>query len=143
MTRSRQRGAQAGARGVRRGARRAPPDEQGMVLLDRNWRCDAGEIDLVLRDGRVLVVCEVKTRSSDGLRHPARGGRPSARPPGCAGSRPAGSSEHAVRPDEVRLDLVGVLAPARAAARRSTTCGGRLMSFATAARSRWPARPGT
>ena len=25
---------------------------QGMVLLDRNWRCDAGEIDLVLRDGR-------------------------------------------------------------------------------------------
>ena len=38
--------------------------EQGMVLLDRNWRCDAGEIDLVLRDGDVLVVCEVKTRSS-------------------------------------------------------------------------------
>ena len=37
---------------------------QGMVLLDRNWRCDAGEIDLVLRDGPVLVVCEVKTRSS-------------------------------------------------------------------------------
>jgi putative endonuclease len=30
--------------------------EQGMVLLDRNWRCEAGEIDLVLRDGRVLVV---------------------------------------------------------------------------------------
>ena len=37
---------------------------QGMVLLDRNWRCDAGEIDLVLRDGDVLVVCEVKTRTS-------------------------------------------------------------------------------
>ena len=38
---------------------------EGMVLLDRNWRCDAGEIDLVLREGDVLVVCEVKTRSSD------------------------------------------------------------------------------
>ncbi len=38
--------------------------EQGMVLLERNWRCEAGEIDLVLRDGDVLVVCEVKTRSS-------------------------------------------------------------------------------
>ena len=25
--------------------------EQGMVVLDRNWRCDAGEVDLVLRDG--------------------------------------------------------------------------------------------
>ena len=44
--------------------------EQGMVLLDRNWRCEAGEIDLVLRDGRVLVVCEVKTRSSVARGHP-------------------------------------------------------------------------
>ena len=41
-----------------------------MVVLDRNWRCDAGEIDLVLRDGRVLVVCEVKTRSSVDYGHP-------------------------------------------------------------------------
>lgn len=38
--------------------------EQGMVVLDRNWRCDLGEIDLVLRDGSTLVVCEVKTRTS-------------------------------------------------------------------------------
>jgi len=38
--------------------------EQGMVVLGRNWRCDEGEIDLVLRDGDVLVICEVKTRSS-------------------------------------------------------------------------------
>jgi putative endonuclease len=37
---------------------------QGMVVLDRNWRCAQGEIDLVLRDGKVLVICEVKTRSS-------------------------------------------------------------------------------
>ncbi|MFT4287245.1 YraN family protein [Nocardioides sp.] len=37
---------------------------RGMVILDRNWRCDEGELDLVLRDGDTLVVCEVKTRSS-------------------------------------------------------------------------------
>ena len=36
----------------------------GMVVLDRNWRCELGELDLVLRDGRVLVFCEVKTRAS-------------------------------------------------------------------------------
>jgi putative endonuclease len=36
----------------------------GMVLLDRNWRCSQGEIDIVARDGAELVVCEVKTRSS-------------------------------------------------------------------------------
>lgn len=35
---------------------------RGMVLLDRNWRCRDGEIDLVLRDGDEVVVCEVKTR---------------------------------------------------------------------------------
>jgi len=37
---------------------------QGMVLLDRNWRCNEGEIDIVARDGDVVVVCEVKTRTS-------------------------------------------------------------------------------
>lgn len=35
---------------------------RGMVVLDRNWRCREGEIDLVLRDGDQIVVCEVKTR---------------------------------------------------------------------------------
>jgi putative endonuclease len=38
--------------------------EQGWVILDRNWRCSLGEIDLVGLDGRQLVVVEVKTRSS-------------------------------------------------------------------------------
>jgi putative endonuclease len=36
----------------------------GWQILDRNWRCGQGEIDIVARDGRDLVVCEVKTRSS-------------------------------------------------------------------------------
>lgn len=33
-----------------------------MVLLDRNWRTSAGEIDIVARDGEAVVFCEVKTR---------------------------------------------------------------------------------
>lgn len=37
---------------------------QGYEVLDRNWRCAHGEIDLVARDGSTLVVCEVKTRRS-------------------------------------------------------------------------------
>jgi len=44
--------------------------EQGLVVLERNWRCDAGEIDLVLRDGPVLVFCEVKTRRGTAYGHP-------------------------------------------------------------------------
>lgn len=37
---------------------------RGMELIERNWRCAEGEIDLVLVDEDVLVVCEVKTRRS-------------------------------------------------------------------------------
>lgn len=36
----------------------------GLTLLDHNWRCPDGELDLILADGDVLVICEVKTRSS-------------------------------------------------------------------------------
>jgi putative endonuclease len=35
----------------------------GLIVLDRNWRCPEGEIDIIARDGAELVVCEVKTRS--------------------------------------------------------------------------------
>lgn len=43
---------------------------RGMTLVDRNWRCARGEIDLVLRDGDETVFVEVKTRSSDAYGHP-------------------------------------------------------------------------
>jgi putative endonuclease len=36
----------------------------GYEILARNWRCRAGELDLVLGRGRAVVFCEVKTRSS-------------------------------------------------------------------------------
>ncbi|MEX2101309.1 MAG: YraN family protein [Actinomycetota bacterium] len=35
----------------------------GFHLVERNWRCPAGELDLIVRRGDLLVVCEVKTRS--------------------------------------------------------------------------------
>lgn len=36
---------------------------RGYELVARNWRCPLGELDLVLRLGDRVVVCEVKTRS--------------------------------------------------------------------------------
>ncbi|MCC3278959.1 YraN family protein [Arthrobacter sp. zg-Y40] len=42
----------------------------GMTIVDRNWRCPEGEIDLVAVDGATLVVVEVKTRSSLAYGHP-------------------------------------------------------------------------
>lgn len=34
----------------------------GMTVVERNWRCQAGEIDIVALDGRTIVLVEVKTR---------------------------------------------------------------------------------
>lgn len=84
--------------------------QQGMVLLDHNWRCPQGEIDLVLREGRTLVICEVKTRSSHayGTPHEAIDRRKVARLRRLAGSW---LSAHSVHPEDVRLDLVAVLQP--------------------------------
>lgn len=45
--------------------------QTGLVVLDRNWRCREGELDLVLTDGTRLVVCEVKTRAGTGFGLPA------------------------------------------------------------------------
>ena len=86
--------------------------DQGMVLLDQNWRCPAGEIDLVLRDGQVLVVCEVKTRTSNeyGTPYEAVTEQKLQRLRRLAA---LWLVEHAARPAGVRIDMVAVLRPAR------------------------------
>jgi putative endonuclease len=96
--------------------------EQGMVLLDRNWRCDLGEIDLVLRQGRILVVCEVKTRSSLAYGSPLEGvtEQKAARLRRLAARWLA---DHELRPPEVRIDLVGVLVPASGPVEIDHVCG--------------------
>jgi putative endonuclease len=43
----------------------------GFTVLARNWRCPVGEIDIVARDGDVLVIAEVKTRRSTAYGTPA------------------------------------------------------------------------
>lgn len=37
----------------------------GYRILERNFRCEVGEIDIIARHGRTLVFVEVKTRESD------------------------------------------------------------------------------
>ena len=44
---------------------------RGYEVLDRNWRCRQGELDLVVRAGRRVVFCEVKARSGVGYGTPA------------------------------------------------------------------------
>jgi putative endonuclease len=41
--------------------------KRGYVLLARKWRCPAGEIDLLMRDGSTLVFVEVRARRGERL----------------------------------------------------------------------------
>ncbi|WP_405794277.1 YraN family protein [Streptomyces sp. NBC_01506] len=88
----------------------------GMTVLDRNWRCGrTGEIDIVARDGDVLVVCEVKTRREGSFEHPMAAVTPVKADrlrrlaacwlEMCGGPPPGG----------VRIDLIGVVLPRRGA----------------------------
>ena len=38
--------------------------KKGYTILDKNWRLGRNELDLVARDGKVIVVVEVKSRHS-------------------------------------------------------------------------------
>ena len=42
----------------------------GYRIVDRNWRCPQGEVDIVAVRGGVLAVVEVKTRRSLAFGHP-------------------------------------------------------------------------
>lgn len=39
--------------------------DAGYRIVERNFRCKAGELDIVARDGEVLVFVEVRSRSDD------------------------------------------------------------------------------
>lgn len=88
----------------------------GMRVLDTNWRCSEGELDLVLLEHGVLVVCEVKTRTGEGGAGPHEAITP-AKLERLQRLAERWQVEHAVRADEVRIDLVAVHHPRRGAAR--------------------------
>ena len=45
--------------------------KKGMDIVEQNYRCRAGEIDIIARDGQTLVFCEVKYRYDAGAGDPA------------------------------------------------------------------------
>lgn len=46
-------------------------ERAGYEIVDRNYRCRLGELDIVAADRRALVFCEVKTRVAGGRTGPA------------------------------------------------------------------------
>jgi putative endonuclease len=84
---------------------------QGLQVLERNWRCAEGEIDVVATDGGTLVVCEVKTRRSTRYGTPLEAVGPS-KVHRLQRLAFAWCQERKVRPrGGIRIDVVEVLAP--------------------------------
>ena len=80
----------------------------GFLILDRNYRCADGEIDIVAADRRDLVACEVKTRSDVGYGTPVEAvtSRKLRRLRRLAAHWAA---THSLFFDQLRVDIVGVL----------------------------------
>lgn len=79
----------------------------GIDVLDRNWRCAAGELDIVARSGRTLIVYEVKTRSTDRYGGPLAAVGPAKR----ARLRRLAAQwlrDHHGGYDQVRIDVLGL-----------------------------------
>ncbi|MEV0488961.1 YraN family protein [Streptomyces atratus] len=89
--------------------------DAGMAVLERNWRCRAGEIDILAMDGDALVVCEVKTRRAGAFQHPMAAVSP------VKADRLRRLAEiwldrnGGPPPGGVRIDLIGVVLPGRGA----------------------------
>src|SRR5215207_184614 len=82
--------------------------KSGFAILERNWRCELGEIDIVAREGDALVVCEVKTRRGLNYGSPLESitYRKLATLRKLAGRW---LHTHQLRPDTIRIDVVAVL----------------------------------
>lgn len=80
----------------------------GLEIIDRNWRCRAGEIDIIARDDETLVFIEVKCRAGVGYGDPLESiTREKVR----RLRRLAGQwlMDHDVSAPRIRLDAVGIV----------------------------------
>jgi len=79
----------------------------GYRIVERNFTCKAGELDIVARDGDVLVFVEVRSRADAGHGHAAEMVSPSKR---AQVTRVARVYLHTRAPayDECRFDVVAV-----------------------------------
>ena len=93
---------------------------RGLRVLERNWRCPTGELDIIARDGDVLVIVEVRSASGRFAGGPEctvgpdkqrRLARLAQRYRATLSARGGGASRGHTgwRPASVRFDVVGVV----------------------------------
>jgi putative endonuclease len=85
-------------------------ERMGLTVIDRNWRCRSGEIDIVAADtdSGTVIICEVKTRTTEHFGSPLASITPSKlrrlRFLAAEWMR-----DHAVRARHVRIDVIGIV----------------------------------
>jgi len=82
----------------------------GYTILDRNWRCPQGELDIVALDAGEFVFAEVKTRSSLLYGHPIA----AVTPQKLGRLRRLSASWCTLHPGQhnrTRIDVIGILLP--------------------------------
>jgi putative endonuclease len=91
----------------------------GFTIVERNWRCARGEIDIIAVDGRCLVICEVKTRRSEAFGAPFEAVTPTKarRLRRLAGLWLAQAPDGARHGDDLRIDVISILRPGDSPAR--------------------------
>jgi putative endonuclease len=107
-----------GARGEELAARHL--EARGLAVVERNFRTRYGELDVVARDSRFLVFCEVKTRvarASDAAAalgpFAAIGQRKQRQVRAMAREWLSAGALDGPRPPEIRFDAIGVSFDAR------------------------------
>ena len=87
--------------------------DSGMQILDRNWRCDQGEIDIVATDGTCVVIVEVKTRRTMAFGAPVEAvtAAKAARLRRLVGCWLTEHRSQVGSATDVRIDVIGVFRP--------------------------------
>jgi len=85
---------------------------KGYKVVERNYRCAAGEVDLIVVDRRVIVFVEVKTRSDDRFGTPVEAVHP-AKQRKMAKTAQFFLNQNGLEEREARFDVVGISWPGR------------------------------
>ena len=86
--------------------------KKGYKLVERNYRCVAGEVDLIVLDRRVIVFVEVKTRTGHGFGTPLEAVQPRKQRKMMQAAQ-FFLSQKKLHQRDARFDVVGISWPAR------------------------------
>lgn len=84
-------------------------ESRGFRILERNFRCRNGEVDIIARDGGTLVFAEVKYRSTERMGNPLETVNREKQRRICRSARYYMMIKHLPEDTPCRFDVIGIL----------------------------------